>query len=219
VAASAGARVIAVDESMRMLAHVGSGATGVAAADVLALPFRNCTFDAVLGGFLLNHLSPVPAIKEMARVLRPNGVMIASTWAYGPDPVKSAIDAVIAARGWSAPAWYRKMKVELEPCSGDPSALAAAARRAGLVEVRASVRRPDLGVRDPRDVVAYRLAVPHIAPWLAALDETERSGVTREALAAVRRHVAEWRPAVVVLSGRAQAQPSRPDAARSSAPA
>ena len=69
--------------------------------------------------------------------------------ASGSDPVKSAIDAVLAAGGWRPPGWYGVMKTVIEPVSGDPHRLAAAAGRAGLVDVSVARRAPDLGVRDP----------------------------------------------------------------------
>ena len=56
-----------------------------------------------MAGFVLNHLPPAPALAELARVVRPGGVVLASTWAGGPpDPVKSAIDGVLAPLGLGA---------------------------------------------------------------------------------------------------------------------
>jgi SAM-dependent methyltransferase len=198
-----------------MVAYEAGRAWPAVASDVLALPFREGAFDAALAGFLLNHLPPVPALAEIARVVRPGGAVLGSTWARRPDPVKAAIDAVVARWGWEPPVWYQAIKDEVEPVSGDPSSLADAARQAGLVDVSASVRRPDLGVRGPRALVAYRLAVPHIASWLATLGAPARDEVARQALAAVR-HIGQWRPAVIILAGRVEGQPSGP-AARSRA--
>jgi ubiquinone/menaquinone biosynthesis C-methylase UbiE len=218
-AANAGGRVVAVDRSTSMAAYGHGRSWPAAAADVLALPFPTGTFEAASAGFLLNHLPPAPALAEMARAVRPGGVMLASTWAGGSDHVKASIETVLVSRGWVAPSWYLRMKDEVEPISGDPAGLAAAAQQAGLVDVHASVQRPDLGVRDPRTLVAYRFALPHIAPWLATLDAVARHELTRQALSAVARHVDKWRPAVVVLTGRVAPQSSRLSAARSSAPA
>jgi hypothetical protein len=60
----------------------------------------------------------------------------------------------------------------------------------------------NLPVRDPVDVVAYRLAMPHIAPWVVGLDEPEYAQLRREAIVAVTPHVNEWRPAAIIFSGR-----------------
>ena len=213
--AGRGARVVGADSSLGMVAYGRGRHWPAVASDVLALPFPEGTFDAALAGFLLNHLPPVPTLAEMARAVRPGGAVLGSTWAAHPDPVKAAIDAVLLRWGWVPPAWYRAIKEEIEPVSGYPSSLAEAAREAGLVEVGASVQHPDLAVRGPRTLVAYRVAVPHIAPWLAALGGRARDEVTSQALAAVR-HIGQWRPAVVILTGRVAAQRSGP-AARSRA--
>ena len=70
-ARSRGAEVIAVDQSAAMvaLAHSAGLDAGQASAD--HLPFETVTFDAVVAGFLINHLPrPVEAVTEMARVCR-----------------------------------------------------------------------------------------------------------------------------------------------------
>jgi hypothetical protein len=108
----------------------------------------------------------------------------------------------MACWGWSPPAWYRRMRDEVLPISGSPSRLAEAAGQAGLVDVTAEVSRVDLGLRDPAQVVAYRMTLPHTAVWVATLDEKTKREVTDQALAAVAAHVAGWRPAVILLAGR-----------------
>lgn len=216
--AARGARVVVADASVSMLTYPGAQRWPAVAADALTLPFLDDMFDAVFAGFLLNHLAPVPALAELVRAVRPGGGVAASTWAADePDPVKRTIDALIASWGWVAPAWLRVMKAEVEPISGDPRRLAAAAEEAGLVDVRATVSREALGVREPGAVVAYRLAMPHIAPWFAALDRPARAEVTRQSRVAVASGFAAWRPAVILLAGRVAAQPSRRTADRSSA--
>jgi SAM-dependent methyltransferase len=218
-AAAKGARVVAADRSVGMVAYDRGRNWPAVAADVLALPFGQGIFDAVLAGFMLNHLPPARAITAMARTVRPGGVVLASTWAARPDPVKAGIDAVVASWGWVPPDWYLTMKTEVLPISGDPTRLAAAAGQSGLVEIRASVEQQDLGVRDPRTVVAYRLAMPHIAPWWITLDGRARAEITRQALAAVAEEVEGWRPAFIVFSGRVAGQSNRAAAARSKASA
>jgi len=208
-AQAAGARVVATDRSRAMVA-VQAARRATLAADVIALPFRDGAFDAALAGFVLNHLAPGRALCEMARVLRPGGLVLASTWAGGaPDPVKSAIDEVLTRWGWVPPGWYREMMAEVLPVSGDAARLASAAERAGLLEVTATARAEDLGVRDPRTVVAYRLAVAQVGPWVATLDAAARVELTRAAVEAVTRLVGAWRPVMVVVSGRVAAQPRR----------
>lgn len=74
-----------VDLSAEMLRHAGSNLAAhkidakLAQADVRALPFTDGTFDLVMAGHLPEHLSnPVSAMKEIARVLKPGGILIAS---------------------------------------------------------------------------------------------------------------------------------------------
>jgi hypothetical protein len=57
-------------------------------------------------------------------------------------------------------------------------------------------------------VVAYRLATPHIAPWVGTLDPPARAELVRQALVAVQPHAPGWRPAAVLLAGRVMSQPS-----------
>jgi len=218
-AAAAGALVVAVDRSRGMAAHQGSRPWPVAVGDVLALPFSTGSVDVALAGFLVNHLPPELALREMARTVRPGGAVLVTAWVRGTDPVKAAIDGVLSSHGWTAPSWYRTMKAEVEPISGDPDRLEAAAVLAGLVEVHADVRLVDLGTRDPRVVVAYRLCAPQIAPWVASLVPASRLAVTDELVDAVSPLVARWRPGVVFANGRVRGQSTSAPAARSRVPA
>lgn len=57
-------------------------------ADALGLPFKDGVFDAVTSGFVLRNLVSLPeAFREMARVLRPGGVMVALDMAPPINPV------------------------------------------------------------------------------------------------------------------------------------
>lgn len=57
----------------------------VIVADCLTLPYRNGVFDAVICIAVIHHLSTeerrVQAIEEMARILRPGGLMLVYVWA------------------------------------------------------------------------------------------------------------------------------------------
>ena len=67
-------RCMAIDLSLSMLALQGKtarGATGLAQADVAALPFRNSRFDWVLCTRVLSHVERLgAALQELGRVLR-----------------------------------------------------------------------------------------------------------------------------------------------------
>lgn len=80
------ARVVATDFTWDMVAqgerergtHARAEAIRFGVADVQRLPFRTGSFDLVTSGFLLRNLSDLGlGFSEMARVLRPGGVMLA----------------------------------------------------------------------------------------------------------------------------------------------
>jgi ubiquinone/menaquinone biosynthesis C-methylase UbiE len=199
-----GARVVALDRSMAMLRGARGAPLTAVAGDVLDLPFGNHAFDGVTAGFVINQVLPADGLAELARITRPGGAVLASTWASRPpDPVKRVMEELLLASGWTRPPWYVSMKSTLEPISGDPDRLAEAAREAGLTEVRATVVQADLRIGDPAAVVAYRLALPHIAEWFSGLHDARRQALIDHGVRAVRPLLKAWRPAVVLLTGRA----------------
>jgi SAM-dependent methyltransferase len=75
------ARLTAFDLSRNMLARarrrVGSDRVTFAAADLTRLPYQSAAFDAVVCGWVLEHLpDPRPGLRELARVLRPGGRLL-----------------------------------------------------------------------------------------------------------------------------------------------
>jgi SAM-dependent methyltransferase len=197
-----GARVVALDRSVAMLRGSRGAPLSAVAGDVLDLPFGDHGFDAVTAGFVINQVRPADGLAELARITRPGGAVLASTWASRPpDPVKRVMEELLLTSGWTRPDWYVSMKSTLEPISGDPDRLAEAARGAGLTEVRATLVQADLRIDDPATVVAYRLALPHIAEWFSGLDDARRQALIDHGVRAVRPLLDTWRPAVVLLSG------------------
>ena len=64
------------------------------------------------------------------------------------------------------PAWYRDLKTSAMPLLGTAPAMAAAARAAGLAQVRATERAVDVGIAEPIQLVRYRPGHPIFASWL-----------------------------------------------------
>jgi SAM-dependent methyltransferase len=82
-AAARGARATGVDlaEGMLDVARRRHPALRFVAGDAEALPFADGDFDAVVAGFVLNHLpDPDRAIAELARVLAPGGRVAVAVW-------------------------------------------------------------------------------------------------------------------------------------------
>ena len=82
-AAARGARVVGIDlaEGMLELARERVGGIELLRADAEELPFDDACFDAVVGGFVINHLPhPQRALAEAARVLASGGQVAFSVW-------------------------------------------------------------------------------------------------------------------------------------------
>ncbi|MCS6852022.1 MAG: class I SAM-dependent methyltransferase [Gemmataceae bacterium] len=82
--ADADALVVAFDLSLNMLRRarrrVGSDRVRFAAADVTRLPYADGIFDAIVCGWVLEHLpDPRPGLRELARVSRPGGRLLLLT--------------------------------------------------------------------------------------------------------------------------------------------
>jgi SAM-dependent methyltransferase len=76
-----GFAVVGVDGSAEMLAlaRVANPGVPLQRADLQKLPFPDAAFDVVLSIEVLRYLpDPAPALREMARVLRPGGVLVAT---------------------------------------------------------------------------------------------------------------------------------------------
>jgi SAM-dependent methyltransferase len=70
----------------------GRGHARLVAADLTALPFRDATFDVVTALDVIEHIADdAAALGEIARVLRPGGILVATVPAYrflwGPHDV------------------------------------------------------------------------------------------------------------------------------------
>ena len=167
----------------------GAGASGAlhpVAADAAALPFRDSSFGVVVAAFCLNHMtSTVAGLREVRRV---GTAIAASTFAAGwSHPAKDAVDEVLAASGFRPPPWHVALWCDIEPRAGDPEHLAAAAAAAGYTSVRVRTAEVASGLSTPAELVAWRLGMAHVAPFLRSLDEPTREAVRQRAERAVAR--------------------------------
>jgi len=159
-----------VDEAVERVAAVGRwSAVRGQVADVCSLPFEANSFDLVLAMHMLYHADdPERAVSEIARVLRPDGVLIATT--NGLASMSALFELGQAAFGGPAgDAGLGDFSLE----SGEP----LVRRHFGEVEVERS--RDELHITDPVDVTAYLTSFPpgDVADGkaLRRLDEEVRS--------------------------------------------
>ena len=189
VLAAGASSVVAMDVAVGMLAVDAPGRPPAVAGDALALPFAGASFDLAVAAFSLNHLAdPAAGLREMARVTRPGGALLAS--AYASDdvhPVRDAVEGALRARGWQPDDWYAVVKHRTAPLLATVESALATARAAGLVEGDAgldaeAVRVPfaDLG---SADLVAWRLGMAQHAPFVAGLPAADRAALTADAIA------------------------------------
>ena len=185
-ALAAGARqVVAADLSPGMLRHArdrGTPAWEPIAADAVALPFRDHSFDLVLAAFSLNHLDSLAA--GLAEARRVGAALAASTFAPGWDhPAKRAVDEVLGSFGYQPPAWYAC----LSPGSraGDPEILTERVAAAGFTDVQVRTTDVRTALVTPAELASWRLGLAQVAPFLRSLAPADRAAVRRAAERAI----------------------------------
>ncbi|HVE62267.1 MAG TPA: class I SAM-dependent methyltransferase [Mycobacteriales bacterium] len=205
-----GANVVAVDIAVGMLTAAARRPPSVA-GDAVALPFLPGSFDAVIAAFSLNHLArPVAGLREAVRVLAAGGGLVVS--AYSADdhhPVKAATDAAAAARGWRPEPWYLALRERAVPRLATVERAGQVAAEAGLdgADLRTvRVSFPELGARD---LVAWRLGMAQLAPFVAGLPRQARAALVRDALGRLGPEPPVLVRSLVVLRWRDGRRPSR----------
>lgn len=205
VCTDAGARVVALDAAVGMLAHRRRFRPPAAAGDAGRLPFPDGVFEVLVAAFVLNHLSDAEgALAEAVRVTRPGGRLLAATFHRGwTHPAKDAVEEALASFGWRKPAWYADLKERTAPALGTPEAFAEAAAGAGWAEVRIIDTTVDTGLRTAADLAAWRLGMAQTAPFVAGLADTARARLRAEAERRIADRTAEpLRPRVLLCQGR-----------------
>jgi SAM-dependent methyltransferase len=175
------ALVAAVDPSPQFVAAVSQRcpAAEVRCAAAEMLPFRDDTFDAALAELVVHFMShPVTGLREMARVSRPGGRVVACVW-DGPT-------------GALGPFW--KAVHEIDPGANDESRLPRA-RRGHLAELFAAAELSDIeSAPISVDVVhpsfaewwePYTLGVGPAGDYVARLQASDRARLAATARAAL----------------------------------
>lgn len=197
-----GARPVAMDRSLDMLAWNRARRPPAAVADVSRLPLRDRAVDDVLAAFVLNHLAdPDTALAELARVTRPGGALLASVFsATSRSRPRDRIDEAALAQGLNFPDWYVAMRADAEPLLGSAAAMAETVRSAGWRVCEIEEGPADVGVDTPEDLVDYRLGQAQFSGWLATLTPGRRSAVRQLLVDAVEPVMEPYRPVVVWLA-------------------
>ena len=186
-----GARVVAVDLSTGMLSRIKTAtarpAAEVVAGDIVALPLRDAVADVAVAAFVLNHLpNPVGGLRELARITRAGGWVLASSFGGANDhPSKSVIDDLAAQFGFRAPAWYQQLKGGIQQQVSEPQHLVEFAHGADLRNARADVVRVSVAT-SPADLVGWRTGMAHLGPFVRSLSPTDADEFVRRAHLAVR---------------------------------
>ncbi len=194
-ALAAGARhVVAADLSEGMLRSGGGGYP--VAADAIALPFRDGSFDLVVAAFCLNHLSSLTA--GLAESRRVGAAIAASMFAPGwTHLAKDAVDDALRSFGYHPPAWHTNLRPGSR--ASDPKELARCAAAAGFTRAEARIMAVPTGLATPAELVSWRLGMAHVAPFMRSLDAPGRAAVRRAAEQAVAAAAGAAPPLVVSL--------------------
>jgi SAM-dependent methyltransferase len=202
-----GGRATAVDAAEDMVAHMRAHGLDAVTGDLLSLPFDSAAFDGAIAAFSVSHTDdPVRALREARRVVRRDGMVVVGIHAASSaSSHKDIVDGVAGRFGFVHPSWHDRLKQELEPLTNTPAALEACASRAGLADVVISEREVDTGISTPADIVASRLGMAHMAPFMESLEASRRHELIAAATAAVSRDPQPLRPVVLIMSSRVRA--------------
>jgi SAM-dependent methyltransferase len=202
--ASAGGRPIAVDVAAGMLRVDQRERPPAVVADARQLPLASGSCAAVVAAFSFNHVpDPEVALAEAARVVGRAGVVLAS--AYAEDdahPVKGAVEIAVAEEGWSGDSWIDDLKAHAIPMLATTDRAAEVATSAGLdaTATAVTVPFPDLS---PVDLVAWRLGMAQVAPFVASLSGAVRRRVEARALDLLGPHPEPLVRRMIILTARA----------------
>ncbi len=199
-----GGRVTGVDAADDMVEQMRAHGLDAVSGDLLALPFDDESFDGALAAFAISHVAdPVRALTEARRVVRDGGVVMVAQFRAAPaNTSKDVVDAVAQRYGYTRPGWYELLKRDYEPMTNTPERLRACALAAGLDDVVIAERMVDTGVAAPADIVASRIGMAHLAPFVAELDGATRRDFLEAAVAAVAVDPQPLRPDVLIMSSR-----------------
>jgi ubiquinone/menaquinone biosynthesis C-methylase UbiE len=170
--------VVGIDQSPAFVAFTEesevSTASGFAAADAMALPFRDGSFGAAVSGLVLNFVPEPPVmVSEMARVTQAGGAVAVYVWDYAGEMqmLRQFWDAVIEL---DPTARHYDEGMRFSMCHQDR--LREMFEAAGLSDVETGAIDIPTNFRDFDDYWSPFLGATGTAPgYVASLDETDRT--------------------------------------------
>ena len=157
-----GVNPVALDAApaMLVLARTLMPDLTMVAADAFRLPFADATFDGAVSAFCINHAEdPAAMLTELARVVRPGGAVLASTFGAEPEPVaKLAVEDVARRYGWVPSPWHLALKHNTQ-LTDESHLLESCAAQAGLTQVEVIDQVVDTALRSPAELVRWRLGL------------------------------------------------------------
>lgn len=205
VATGLGARCVEVDVAVEMLAYQRPRPRRAVAADGRQLPFRSGTYDVATAACSLSHLDdPTAMLRDIRRVLRPRGTLLASAFSSttDPHPVRASVETALAEFGYRRPSWYEHLKDTGERQIETPDALQGLARAAAFAAVDVHQIVVDTGINAPDVLVDYRLGMAQHTQFLATLDEAAQQQVRSTAIARLGQSPPTLAMGLLVLSAR-----------------
>jgi ubiquinone/menaquinone biosynthesis C-methylase UbiE len=198
----AGGRPLAFDLSHGMLSADSSGRGRAAVTEASALPVADSRVDGVVAAFSFTHLpDPALGLAEARRVCRLGSPVLASAYAGDDDhPAKAAVESASREAGWTPPPWYRGMQSAGVTRLSSAAGMATAARRAGLAGTSEHVV-VELADLTPDELVAWRMGMAQVAPFLATLDLAGRRRVAARARELLGDAPPPLRRSLVVFAG------------------
>lgn len=188
-AAAKGASVVGVDASTGMLdvARSLSPELDLRLAEVYALPFADGVFDVVTCGLALSHFADRGrALAEVLRVVRPDGVLVASAWAGGCLFPTAGASELLA--GYAEPV---ASEVD-EDTWADPESGCEVLRAAGFADVSIRTESFHGEFAGIDDALAWFAAWPLTATRLARLEPDAREQFFSEARDVLATNSLAW---------------------------
>lgn len=185
------ASVVGVDRSPGMLAVARklSRKLDLRHADVRALPFDDGNFDAVTCGLSLSHFADRDrALREILRVLRPGGRLVASAWGEGSRLPTGVVGELLDRCG--APVGREVLDEETWLC---PEQGSSTLRRAGFADVSVRVESFGGSFAGPEEALAWALGWPLTAWRVSRLDSVGRQRLRRDSVEALAGSRLSWR--------------------------